>query len=175
MFRRKIISLISILAAILLVSSATATIHMKSTLTMNVIKNIEEKNLKLEKENTLNLLHGLIKNEKFKNLVKKLSKPLRQKLFNGKIVDINIKKFKRIIEKYRFLLKSKLGISLKLESLKDRIKKLLDKAQPQLVGTMGILSIYIIGWIITFIFYFLTTPSADWLERLGISLVAATI
>jgi len=167
MFRRKIISLISILAAILLVSSATATIHMKSTLTMNVIKNIEEKNL--------NLLQGLIKNEKFKNLVKKLSKPLRQKLFNGKIVDINIKKFKRIIEKYRFLLKSKLGISLKLESLKDRIKKLLDKAQPQLVGTMGILSIYIIGWIITFIFYFLTTPSADWLERLGISLVAATI
>ncbi|MCD6571731.1 MAG: hypothetical protein J7K62_00480, partial [Thermoplasmata archaeon] len=84
--------------------------------------------------------------------------------------------FREIIEKYRYLLKNKLGASVGIDSLKEKIKKILDKVEPQFIGALGFATlVYIIGWLATFVFYFITTPGAGWLERLGISLVAATI
>ena len=168
---RKLSPFIAVFAIILLVSSATATVQVKSSIVMKKIKDVEEKGLSLDKNKVLVLMQKILNSDSFRALIEKLSKQ-----FNGKIVDVNIEKLREIIEKYRYLLKNKLGVSAGIDSLKEKIKKILDKVEPQFIGALGFATlVYIIGWLATFVFYFITTPGAGWLERLGISLVAATI
>jgi len=171
MLMRKLSPLIAVSIIVLLVSSVTATVQVKSSIVMKKIKDVEEKGLSLDKKKVLVLMQKILNRESFRALINKLSKQ-----FNGKVVDVNIEKFREIIEKYRYLLKNKLGASVGIDSLKEKIKKILDKVEPQFIGALGFATlVYIIGWLATFVFYFITTPGAGWLERLGISLVAATI
>ena len=168
---RKLSPFIAVFAIVLLVSSVTATVQVKSSIVMKKIKDAEVKGLSLDKNKVLVLMQKILNSDRFRALIEKLSKQ-----FSGKIVDVNIEKLREIIGKYRYLLKNKLGVSVDIDSLKEKIKKILDKVEPQFIGALGFATlVYIIGWLVTFVFYFITTPGAGWLERLGISLVAATI
>ena len=171
MLMRKLSPFIAVFAIVLLVSSVTATVQVKSSIVMKKIKNAEVKGLSLDKKKVLVLMQKILNSDRFRALIEKLSKQ-----FSGKIVDVNIEKLREIIGKYRYLLKNKLGVSVDIDSLKEKIKKILDKVEPQFIGALGFATlVYIIGWLATFVFYFITAPGAGWLERLGISLVAATI
>jgi len=171
MLMRKLSPFIAVFAAVLLVSSVTAAVQVKSSIVMKKIKDVKEKSLWFDKKKILVVIQKILSNNRLRALIEKLSHG-----FSGKIVDVNTEKLREIIGKYRDLLKNKLGVSLSIDSLKEKIKKMLDEVKPQFVGVIGLAAlVYIIGWIVTFVFYFLTTPGAGWLERLGISLVAATI
>ena len=168
---RKLSPFIAVFATVLLVSSVTAAVQVKSSIVMKKIKDVREKSLWFDKKKILVVIQKILSNNRLRALIEKLSQG-----FSGKIVDVNTEKLRGIIEKYGGLLKNKLGVSLSIDSLKEKIKKMLDEVKPQFVGVIGLAAlVYIIGWIVTFVFYFLTTPGAGWLERLGISLVAATI
>jgi hypothetical protein len=169
---KKLTPFITILSIILLISSATATVHVKSNVIMRKIKDAEEKSLQFDKDSILSLINKILGSDRFKVFTKKLSKQL-----TGKMVDINIEKIREILEKYRYLLKNSLDASIDITSLRERVKKIFDKVEPQFIGIFGIVLlaiVYIIGWIITFGIYFITTPGAGWLERMDISLIAAT-
>ena len=171
MLMRKLSPFIAVFAIVLLVSSVTATVQVKSSIVMKKIKDAEVKGLSLDKKKVLVLMQKILNSDRFRALIEKLSKQ-----FSGKIVDVNIEKLREIIGKYRYLLKNKLGVSVDIDSLKEKIKKMLDKVDPQFIGVLGFTTlVYIVGWLVTFVFYLITTPGAGWLERLGISLVAATI
>ena len=141
MLMRKLSPFIAVFAIVLLVSSVTATVQVKSSIVMEKIKDAEEKGLSLDKKKVLVLMQKILNSDRFRALIEKLSKQ-----FSGKIVDVNIEKLREIIGKYRYLLKNKLGVSVDIDSLKEKIKKMLGKVEPQFIGVLGFAAlVYIVG------------------------------
>ncbi|MCD6572251.1 MAG: hypothetical protein J7K62_03165, partial [Thermoplasmata archaeon] len=84
MLMRKLSPLIAVSIIVLLVSSVTATVQVKSSIVMKKIKDVEEKGLSLDKKKVLVLMQKILNRESFRALINKLSKQ-----FNGKVVDVN--------------------------------------------------------------------------------------
>ncbi|RLF62513.1 MAG: hypothetical protein DRN16_01300 [Thermoplasmata archaeon] len=152
--RKNVIAIGAVVIALLLISSATAVTQVHSRSVIKTINKIEQ-----------------IKNKIYSYISSAVAK------FNKLLKD---EKFGKQVLMIRSILKEKLSKVIDIDTLKNKINELLskDNPEPQFIGAFGVVLlaiVYIIGWIITFGFYFLTTPGADWLERIGISLVAATI